>query len=829
MNELLITFINDPYNDSNNFNLGFEYEKIGQTAAALSYYLRCSEFTKDTDLAYESLLRMSVCLSKQGNRDNKELTCLEHSISINPNRPEAYYIMSLYHSYRNNYLKSYMYACIGLENLSDKKLIKDIGFFHKYQLLFQKAFSGYNKGKISESKNIYYSLLKEYDIDDFYENLINNNLKQYPEPNHKPIQYKKEEYDKLKYKFNNLEKIDRNYSQIYQDMFVLSMHNGKKDGTYLEIGSGDPMYGNNTYLLEKDFNWKGLSIDINIDSWYSFIEKRENQCLNVNALECDYNNILEKYGNIIDYLQLDCDPPNITYDILLKIPFDKIKFGVITYEHDYYNDKTKSYREKSREYLINKGYKLIVGNISPDRNNNPFEDWWIHPDLIDESIYDNFIYEEVEYINGEDYMFINNKKEELSVNQKIGFNIGAGLGETNYLFDNYDKIYCFEPNNYCFNELKNKFYDNRFKLYNYGISDIDGYSKFNNCQHSGYSSILDFDENSEFYNYCNEIDNGFNNINNITKIKVKRLDTFIEENNIENINLIKIDTQGHDFNVVKSLGNKINIVDTIILECQIKNLYKNSFTKEEIINYMNNKNFKLIKEEPTSEIVADFEENLVFKKSENNMKLTILPEISINKNIPTALIIDNFYNNVDEVRRYALSLNYESEENHGSVGFRCESGRKIYDGTKEYFEHLLNVKIQDDNKVGGWNYSTNGCFQWCPKGTRLVYHCDSQNYAGIVYLTPDAPVNCGTSLLRHKKHKIKDNKIFELDDWHELIENKDNLFTDKTPWEEVDNFGNIYNRLVLFNSYNVHAVNEYFGDNINNSRLFQLFFFNILN
>ena len=46
-------------------------------------------------------------------------------------------------------------------------------------------------------------------------------------------------------------------------------------------------------------------------------------------------------------------------------------------------------------------------------------------------------------------------------------------------------------------------------------------------------------------------------------------------------------------------------------------------------------------------------------------------------------------------------------------------------------------------------------------------------------------------------------------------------------WEEVDNFGNIYNRLVLFNSHNVHAVTEYFGDNINNSRLFQLFFFNV--
>ena len=40
MNEYLIKYINDPYHDLNNFNLAYEYESIGQTAAALSYYLR---------------------------------------------------------------------------------------------------------------------------------------------------------------------------------------------------------------------------------------------------------------------------------------------------------------------------------------------------------------------------------------------------------------------------------------------------------------------------------------------------------------------------------------------------------------------------------------------------------------------------------------------------------------------------------------------------------------------------------------------------------------------------------------------------------------------
>ena len=178
-NKYLIALINEPYNDMNNFNLAYEYEDIEQTASALSYYLRCAEFTKNKDLSYECLLRMSKCLSKQGNRNIKEITCIKHAISINPNRPEAYYIMSLYHSFRNNWLESYMFACIGLENLSETNLLKNVGYFDKYQLLFQKAYTGYNKGKINESKEIYYDLLNNHNINEYYKNIIKKNLNNY--------------------------------------------------------------------------------------------------------------------------------------------------------------------------------------------------------------------------------------------------------------------------------------------------------------------------------------------------------------------------------------------------------------------------------------------------------------------------------------------------------------------------------------------------------------------------------------------------------------------------------------------------------------------------
>ena len=67
------------------------------------------------------------------------------------------------------------------------------------------------------------------------------------------------------------------------------------------------------------------------------------------------------------------------------LPFDKCDFGVITFEHDYYADITKSYRQLSREFLTDKGYILVAGNIAPD-NTSAYEDWWVHPKYINSDI-----------------------------------------------------------------------------------------------------------------------------------------------------------------------------------------------------------------------------------------------------------------------------------------------------------------------------------------------------------------------------------------------------------------------------------------------------------
>jgi hypothetical protein len=198
-----------------------------------------------------------------------------------------------------------------------------------------------------------------------------------------PLIYTDSCYESLIVKFTRASSIKRNFSQCYQDMFVLTMLDGKKLGQFLEIGCGSPFYCNNTVLLEKLFGWDGISIDINKEITDTFTKYRSSKVINCDATTLNYKKLLKEKD--YDYLQVDCDPAIISYEVLTKIPFESYRFAVITFEHDFYADKKSGVREKSREYLYSFGYELVVNNIAPDENSS-FEDWWVHPELVKNEI-----------------------------------------------------------------------------------------------------------------------------------------------------------------------------------------------------------------------------------------------------------------------------------------------------------------------------------------------------------------------------------------------------------------------------------------------------------
>ncbi len=174
--------------------------------------------------------------------------------------------------------------------------------------------------------------------------------------------------------------LKRNYSQAGQDLFVLSMLDGKQSGVFLDLGCNQPILMNNTYLLESEFGWKGLCVDID-EKFFDLFVFRRAQTLAADCTKLDWDAVIERLGTkTIDYLSLDLEPPLATMECLGSIPFEKIKFGVITFEHDAYR-AGETVREQSRELLDKIGYVRIAADVKLE--GLEFEDWYYHPDLVD--------------------------------------------------------------------------------------------------------------------------------------------------------------------------------------------------------------------------------------------------------------------------------------------------------------------------------------------------------------------------------------------------------------------------------------------------------------
>ena len=152
------------------------------------------------------------------------------------------------------------------------------------------------------------------------------------------------------------------------------------------------------------------------------------------------------------------------------------------------------------------------------------------------------------------------------------------------------------------------------------------------------------------------------------------------------------------------------------------------------------------------------------------------------------IIVDDFYQNPDTVRNYALSQEFSVYGNY--PGSR----------TKPYLPDDVKTAIQNivytaGGKVTDWleNSGYTGAFQICTSTDRTWIHADSFNtWAGVCYLTPDAPVSSRTALYRYKatkeyEHTEKSNQRYE--GW------------DYTKWDKTDYVSNKYNRLVLYRKF----------------------------
>jgi len=212
---------------------------------------------------------------------------------------------------------------------------------------------------------------------------------------------------RLRFPFVKANRIAESYSQSWQDIFVLSMLEGMRGGRYLEVGAQEPIANSNTYVLHHNFGWSGVSLELDPSHLHKWRRDRPaSNLVIVDALTVDYADALQKWfsapqkpwflpkwfekatdSSRIDYLQLDIDPSSNTLSVLERLPLDRHRFSVITFETDAYTGDLRA-RDESREILTRHGYELVAKDVavlftpvSPEPI--PFEDWWVDPQVVD--------------------------------------------------------------------------------------------------------------------------------------------------------------------------------------------------------------------------------------------------------------------------------------------------------------------------------------------------------------------------------------------------------------------------------------------------------------
>jgi hypothetical protein len=195
-------------------------------------------------------------------------------------------------------------------------------------------------------------------------------------------------------------------------------------------------------------------------------------------------------------------------------------------------------------------------------------------------------------------------------------------------------------------------------------------------------------------------------------------------------------------------------------------------------------------------------------------------------------VVDDFYNNPYDIRKYALSLDYpEPFEGYTYPG--RNSTKSVYDQSlHNEIEKICGSKLRypkSDTEAGYFRLSTeNDTFE------QYIHVDPGWDIAGVLYLNPpnQCEIEGGTSFWMHKKLGIEhcprnpeEAALLGYDTYHSIRENLiygDGL--DDTKWLKYLMVPMKFNRLVLFDSLLWHSHNANFGDKKENARLVQLFF-----
>ena len=199
-------------------------------------------------------------------------------------------------------------------------------------------------------------------------------------------------------------------------------------------------------------------------------------------------------------------------------------------------------------------------------------------------------------------------------------------------------------------------------------------------------------------------------------------------------------------------------------------------------------------------------------------------------------VLDNFLDDPDKIREWALQQEYLPSKNGNWPGVRSKligelNAPFFHLVCRKFFSQFYNLENMQNMEELYWGVEMN--FQIIPKSYDSGWiHSDergSSQITGIIYLSPNANLNGGTSIYRNKSNIVQHinlNDEFKKDSYLNKIsiqEAKKYQEEHNAQFEEMIRVSNVYNRLISFDSHMTHAAQDFFGEG-EESRLTLVFF-----
>lgn len=199
-----------------------------------------------------------------------------------------------------------------------------------------------------------------------------------------------------------------------------------------------------------------------------------------------------------------------------------------------------------------------------------------------------------------------------------------------------------------------------------------------------------------------------------------------------------------------------------------------------------------------------------------------------------AICVDNFYSDPDSVRNWALSLDYKPDPDGRWPGKRSEKLHLVdptffHNFCCKIFSLYFNLEIEDIEWIVHTQFQLIEPFDTVHnsiKNSGWIHYDYGGIFGGIIYLTPNIDLNCGTSIF--EQTSVPDDKLSKeakqnfykhghYENYEHILENHNRNFI------ETVNYKNIYNRFISFDGNTAHKANSFYS---NLPRLTQVFFVN---